>query len=102
MSQVIIEPTTSAVLCAAEVDVDLENSPGPTTFRLSAPLGASEEIVLNTINDDNTCTPIVEDTDIKKLTLANTVITTYSRIKIRLTKTATASPVGVILERPGL
>lgn len=98
----LIEPTTAAILCTDEKDVDLKKSPGPVTFIADGVLGAGEEIVFNTVNSDNTCLPVIEDTEVKKLTLSNSVVTTYSPGLFRITKTATTNAVGVRIARDGV
>jgi hypothetical protein len=101
MSKQLLAPTTDAKICTDNIDVDLSRSPGPVTITVDGVLGAAEEFVFNTINSDNTCLPVAEDTEIKKLTLANTVITTYSKETFRITKTATALAVGLRISRGG-
>lgn len=102
MSIQLLEPTTDAVICTDNLDIDLSKSPGPVTITVDGVLGAAEEFVFNTINSDNTCLPVTEDTEVKKLTLANTVVTTYSKETFRITKTATANAVGLKIARSGL
>lgn len=102
MSRQLLDPTNDPVICTDKLDVDLSKTPGPTTITVDGVLGAAEEFVFNTINSDDTCLPVTEDTEIKKLTLANTVITTYSKETFRITKTSTANPVGLKISRQNL
>lgn len=80
---------------------DLSHSAGPTTFRVDGVLGGGEEIIINTVNSDDSNLPVVENTVAKVLKLDNTTVTTWSPAKFSFSKTATANPVGLIMDKFG-
>lgn len=97
MSVQVIAPTTEI----ATGEIDLSRAAGPTTFRIDGVMGVGEEIIIKTINSDDSSIAVVENTVPKVLKLDNTTVITWSQAHFKFEKTATANAVGLLMDKFG-